>query len=251
VLSHVTGTTKHVASSSIQTSIDSKPEWICGIQAIAASPALHIAARNTLRAWLATSGNIKVWLLHWHIFKLSRSSDKLTKFSQYLYHKELRNTAECVFEACLSLKETSIDNAVEEEKGQVIMAALGAALRSIRKHKMADELFLLLLDGFDLTQAALGQLLWTQEGDPEGQADETELVDNAVIVEKNKPYFKSPVPQVAAEWLALVMWPFNTTQQRLMCDAIIENNSSIAEAVGEVHQSISILQNNWCPVVFN
>jgi hypothetical protein len=252
VLSHATKTTKKVTSTSIKASVNSKTAWKSGIEAIAASPALHIAARSTLRAWLATTGNMHVWLLHWHIFKLSNGSDKNKKFPYYLYPGELKSTAECVFEACISLQEASIDDAVEEEKEQVIIAALGAALQSIRKHAMTDELYSLILDGFELTKAALEQLLWTQEGGTDDQADDTEMIDSAVEM-NNKPYFRSPVPRKAAEWLALVMWPFNTARQRLMCDAILQNNSSLSstEAVQEVHQNISILQNNWCPVVLN
>ncbi|KAL4525251.1 hypothetical protein Ndes2526B_g07419 [Nannochloris sp. 'desiccata'] len=250
VLSHATTTTRKTTSSSIKASVHSKPEWKSGIEAIAASPALHIAARSIFRAWFATSGNMHAWLLHWHVFKLSSGSDNHMKLPYYLYPGELRNTAECVFEAGLSL-EASMNSAVKEEKERLTIAALGAGLQSIRRHAMDDEMFSLLLDGFELTKAALEQLLWTQEGDrKDDQGGNTEMV-YSTILEKKEPYFRSPVPRNAAEWLALVMWPFNTTQQRLMCDAVVQNNSSTADVVEEVHQSISILQSIWCPILLN
>jgi hypothetical protein len=258
VLAHTASktTTKTTAIESIQASIESNAEWSASIDAIAASPALHLLARSTLRSWLAASGNIHVWLLHWHLFKLSRgskTSESSRTFPEYVYPGNLRNTAECVYEACLSLESLTSQEKNDDASSSgtdMKLRALKATLQSIQKHSMNDELFSLILDGFELTKSALEQLVWTES--IEKDDNNIDMVTDAECLDTtNKQYFKSPVPQEAAEWLSLAMWPFIAPQQQLLCDAMIHNINRGDDVAVEVKQSMSILQNIWCPVLLN
>ena len=245
-------------SSSIQASIDSNTQWKAGIAAIAASPALHIATRSILRAWLATSGNIHIWLLHWHLFKLScggdnskaTTRDSTVLFPEYLYPGNLRNTAECVFEACISLDSMSTreESAAELNKTNTL-AALSSALETIKKQPMSEDLFSLLLDGLDITRAALRQLSWEEE------RNQNDIEEDLEMEQHNKSFttLKMPADQEVAEWLALIMWPFSTTQQRLLCCALAQGNTAAIdmELSQEVRQSIFILKNTWCRVLLD
>jgi hypothetical protein len=245
ILAHAAESTTKVATlQSIIELIDSNSEYTAAIEAIAASPPLHIEARKILRSWLATTANMNIWLLHCYLFNISSSFSSTSSsssnrvFPEGLYDGFLRQTAECVFEACRSVEPTEdimsdSNNLSSKEK---VVGVLPAVLDDVRQNSRNGELVSLLLDAHELTTAALQQLSWAKHVD-DGNEDVSAM---------DARYFTTPVPQEVAEWLALVMWPFHTCQHRILSDAMVQNNSA-GEVSQHVQKGISILKTIWCP----
>jgi hypothetical protein len=206
--------------STLRAALALHPDWAAGLSAVAAHPALLLPARATLRSWLATSGSIAAWMLHWELFRLGTSGSSAASWA--LYPGPLRAAAAGVHAANQSILKNDSDgpdvsNALAEVQRALEGAAGDACLR--------EEVWALALDAPALAAAVLDQLQWSallleaDEDDADGDAMDAEGASGCCTVE-------------GAEWLAALAWPFagQTGQRQELATALMDGRAVTATA---------------------
>lgn len=221
---------RHSGPSALRNALGAHPDCAAGLAAVAVHPALLLIARATLRSWLATSGNIAAWMIHWELFRQAATNDgggdgAAAPFA--LYPGPLRAAAKGVHAANQSIiKDDSNgpDVATAHADVQRALAVTGAG-----DTRLQEEVWSLMLDAPALAAAVLEQIPWTallEEGEDAAE-------DDAMDADGGGGSGSGGCCTVeGAEWLAALAWPFagQTEARQDLATALMEGRAAMPTA---------------------